>query len=152
MMLISLLIAGALSAVHSKPIGTIGTVTKQETLQKLASGSELVALYSDPAYVNPIYLLNLHGSSSFDQGYDAGFLFGKQIMKNYQNLFDALFKDVAKVEPQLQKLTEMFLDWQWDEYLSNDLTQEYIDEINGLNAGGAAGGSGQVGLASTRYE
>ena len=129
MMLISLLIAGALSAVHSKPIGTIGTVTKQETLQKLASGSELVALYSDPAYVNPIYLLNLHGSSSFDQGYD-----------------------VAKVEPQLQKLTEMFLDWQWDEYLSNDLTQEYIDEINGLNAGGAAGGSGQVGLASTRYE
>ena len=149
-MLLYALIASALYGAYSKPIGTIGTVTKQEPIQKLPSGSELIALYSEPAYVNPIYVLNLHGSTSYDQGYDAAYLFGKQIMKNYQNLFDALFKDLAKIEPQLQKVTEMFLDWQWDSYLSKDLTQPYVDEINGLNAGGAAGGFGPVGLVSTR--
>lgn len=96
----------------STPVGTIGTVTRQETVQKLSSGSELVALYSEPAYVNPIYVLSLHGETSFNQGYDAGYLFGKQIETNYNSLFMSLFKDVEKLEPALKSVTEMFLDWQ----------------------------------------
>jgi hypothetical protein len=110
------------------PAGKMGSVTKQETVRRLDSGSELVALYSEPAYVNPIYLLSLHGSSSYDQGHDAGLLFGNQISENYQSLFLSLFGDI-RIEPALQELTEMFLDWQWDAYLSKDVPQEYLDEV-----------------------
>lgn len=70
--------------VLSKAIGTIGTVTKQEVVSKLDSGSELVALYSEPAYVDPIYILSLHGDKHYDQGVDAGQLFGKEMNSNYQ--------------------------------------------------------------------
>ena len=70
-------------SVAAKDIGLIGTVTKQESIQKMESGSELVALYSEPAYTDPIYLLTLHGSAPYDQGYDAGVLFGKQFADNY---------------------------------------------------------------------
>lgn len=122
----------------ANPIGTIGAVTRQESIQKLKSGSELVALYSEPAYVDPIYVLSLHGTS-FQQGFDAGYLFGKQIITNYNNLFRSLFGDIP-IEPVLQKVTEAFLDWQWDDYLSKQVPQEYMDELDGLKAGGVANG------------
>jgi hypothetical protein len=70
--------------VTAKDIGTIGSVTKQTIVQKLDSGSELVALYSEPAYTDPIYVLSLHGDKSYDQGYDYGVLFGAQTAENYQ--------------------------------------------------------------------
>jgi hypothetical protein len=67
----------------AKDIGTVGTVTSQVSMQKLASGSELVALMSEPAYVDPIYLVSLYGDTSYDQGYDAGVLVGQQFYENY---------------------------------------------------------------------
>ena len=89
------------SLVAAKPVGTIGSVTRQEVVASRDSGSELVALYSDPAYINPIYVLSLHGKTSYDQGIDAGVLMGKQMAKNYQNLFYGLF-GISKIEPLLQ--------------------------------------------------
>ncbi len=77
----SLLLPAAHAAVS---VGTIGTITKQEVVQKLDSGSELVALYSSPSYVDPIYVLSLHGDQYYSQGYDAGILLGKQVNENYQ--------------------------------------------------------------------
>lgn len=50
--------------VAAKPVGTIGSVTRQEVVGSRDSGSELVALYTDPTYVNPIYVLSLHGKTS----------------------------------------------------------------------------------------
>lgn len=78
-----LLSALATSTAVAKDIGTVGTVTSQVSLQKLASGSELVALNSDPAYVDPIYVVSLHGETPYDQGYDAGVLVGQQFYDNY---------------------------------------------------------------------
>ncbi len=54
LMLIVAAVAVALTSVNGDPIGVIGTITKQETVQKLESGSELVEVYSDPTYTNPI--------------------------------------------------------------------------------------------------
>ena len=65
-------------------------------------------------------------------------------------MFDALTKDYAKIEPAIQGVTEAFLDWQWKDYLSKDLTQEYLDEIAGLDAGGSSVGAVNVGVDSTR--
>lgn len=152
MLLASLVASAAFMPVAlSNPVGTIGTVTKQTSIQKLESGSELVALYSDPSYVDPIYVLSLHGTKPYDQGYDAATLFGKQIADNYQNLFDGLFKDMSRLEPKLQPVVEAFLDWQWTSYLSKEVPQEYIDELAGLSAGGIAAGvtSVDVGKASS---
>ena len=154
-MLVFALVAAALTgAAVAKPIGTIGVVSKQEVVQKLDSGSELVKLYTEPAYSsNPIFLLNILGDSSYNQGFDAGMLFGAQHLENYQNLFDALFKALPKglLQPALQKVVEEFMDWQWDSYLSQELPEEYLDELKGLTEGGiAAGVDGDVGVALSR--
>ena len=101
------------------------------------------------------------------QGYDAGVLMGKQTAKNYQvyncflidckkfliilvqNLFYGLFGN-NKIEPALQELTEQFLDWQWDEYLSKDAPQEYMDELSGVQDGGLSIGVADVGKMCSR--
>ena len=74
----------AIQGAVAKPVGTIGTVTRQvkwnlrlklshvwssikESVSRRDSGSELVALYSEPAYVNPIYVLSLRGETSYGQ-------------------------------------------------------------------------------------
>lgn len=80
-------------------------------------------------------------------------LFGAQSLENYQNLFDGLFKalPMGKLEPALQKLTEEFMDWQWNSYLSKQVPQTYMDEIQGLTDGGVAAGlAGDVGVALSR--
>ena len=100
------------ASTSTTPVGTIGTVTRQESVTKLETGSELVALYSEPAYVNPIYVLNLHGETSHQQGYDAGVLFGKQFQENYDSLLHSLLGDFSRLEDSLTNLIEVFLDWQ----------------------------------------
>lgn len=137
MLLFSFVLGSLLSSnsVSAGNIGTIGSVSSQKSLKKLSSGSELVALYSQPAYEQPIYLLNIYGDSSYNQGVDAAILFGSETIVNYQHLFDALFKDYPKLEPKLQQITEEFMDWQWNKYLSKDVPQEYLDELKGLTDG-----------------
>jgi hypothetical protein len=85
--MISTLFLSALAATAStavaKDIGTVGEVTSQVSMQKLDSGSELFALNSEPAYVDPIYVVSLYGDTPYDQGYDAGVLVGQQFADNY---------------------------------------------------------------------
>ena len=135
---------------ESKPVGTIGAVTKQEVQQKLDTGSELVALYSEPAYENPIYVMSLHGDTSYQQGFDAGVLFGKQFEENYNSLLHSLLGDFPKLEDSLTELIELFLDWQWSSYLSVDVPQEYMDELNGLGDGGLTIGVKDLSLMTSR--
>lgn len=135
---VSSLAAAATAVVGAKDIGTIGTVTDQVSMQKLASGSELVALTSTPAYTDPIYVVSLYGDTPYEQGYDAGVLVGQQFADNYHNLLSGLFGPYPKLEPTLTKLTEEFLDWQWTDYLSKEVPQEYMDELSGLAAGSLA--------------
>ncbi len=66
-----------------------------------------------------------------------------------QNLFYGLFGN-NKIEPALQELTEMFLDWQWDEYLSKDAPQEYMDELSGIQDGALSIGVADVGKMCSR--
>lgn len=51
-------------------------------------------------------------------------------------MLDALFGDYPKLEPTFIELTEWFMDWQWDDYLSVQVPQEYFDELDGVKAGG----------------
>lgn len=147
--------AAMLTAVSAKagktmPVGTIGEVSRQESVLKLQTGSELVALYSEPAYANPIYLLNLHGDTSLQQGFDAGVLFGRQFQENYNNLLHTLFGDFPKLEDSFVEITELFLDWQWSSYLSVGVPQEYLDELSGLKEGGLSVGVADLDLITER--
>lgn len=116
-------VAAAVSS-STTPVGTIGTVTRQESVIKLETGSELVALYSEPAYVNPIYVLNLHGETSHQQGHDAGVLFGRQFQENYVSLLHSLLGDFSRLEESLTELIEVFLDWQVSHCYSRALLRD----------------------------
>ena len=61
----------------------------------------------------------------------------------------SLFGDI-KIEPLLQSLTENFLDWQWDSYLSKQVPQEYMDELSGIEDGANDVGVANVGKFSSR--
>ena len=64
----------------------------------------------------------------------------------------ALFKDLpAPLEPSLQAVTEAFLQWQWNDYLSVEVPEEYLEEIRGLEDGGASIGIKGVGAMITKY-
>ena len=69
-----------------------------------------------------------------------------------QNLFLALFGDIP-VEPILQHVVELFLDWQWTDYLSKDVSADLMEELEGLKAGGVAVGQAvpNLSLVSSRY-
>jgi hypothetical protein len=137
------------ASVLADGIGTIGKVTQQTVLGKLESGSQFVQLDTEPAYADPVYILNLRGEP-YNQGYDAGVLVGEQWDENYQSLFTSFFKDFEDIEPLLQKVTEAFLDWQWADYLSQQVPQEYLDELRGLKEGGESIGVPDLDLKSSR--
>ena len=49
-------------------------------------------------------------------------------------------------------LTEAFLDWQWSDYLCKQVPQEYMDELDGLRAGGEEVGVSDLDKMTSRYQ
>eukprot|EP01112_Ceratiomyxa_fruticulosa_P004730 TRINITY_DN15272_c0_g1_i1.p1 TRINITY_DN15272_c0_g1~~TRINITY_DN15272_c0_g1_i1.p1 ORF type:complete len:494 (-),score=86.02 TRINITY_DN15272_c0_g1_i1:61-1542(-) len=85
----------------------------------------------------PIYLADIHGGSSYDLGYSYGYLLGNQSIENY----DALLTSALPATFERDAF-EVFLDWQWNDYLSKQVPQEFIDEMSGVGDGAAAAGFG----------
>eukprot|EP01100_Stratorugosa_tubuloviscum_P012094 TRINITY_DN557_c0_g1_i1.p1 TRINITY_DN557_c0_g1~~TRINITY_DN557_c0_g1_i1.p1 ORF type:complete len:525 (-),score=215.46 TRINITY_DN557_c0_g1_i1:25-1539(-) len=79
-------------------------------------------------YDDPILILNLRGSN-FQRGYDYGYLLSDAIQFN----FNSLVNTVVTVEWQ-QELIFKFLDDQWTNYLSKQVTSSFIEEIQGIAA------------------
>jgi hypothetical protein len=124
---------------NNSPGSDIQPISKVKLLKTGLKGSKLYQIDSDNSiYDNPPYLLNLAaGLSSFDQGFDNGYLLGDSYIENYDSLMKALLGD-SWWEPVAQALLGKFLDYQWNNYLSKQLPQEYLDEISGITEGGRA--------------
>jgi hypothetical protein len=103
-------------------------------------GSSLYQLKTEGSvYEDAPYLINLTAKTSYEQGYDAGFLLGKMFVENYNNLMVSMLGN-EWWEPAVTKLISVVLEWQWNDYLKKQVPQEYLDELLGMTAGGRAAG------------
>lgn len=102
-------------------------------------GSKLYSLQNQGSmYEDPVYVLELHGTA-YQQGYDAGLLFGKEFEENYDNLMTGLLGN-EWWEPAVAKIVGEFLRWQWRDWLSKQVPEEYFEELRGLTDGAYAAG------------
>eukprot|EP01121_Diplochlamys_sp_Union-15-3_P022670 TRINITY_DN972_c0_g1_i1.p1 TRINITY_DN972_c0_g1~~TRINITY_DN972_c0_g1_i1.p1 ORF type:complete len:422 (-),score=61.99 TRINITY_DN972_c0_g1_i1:2-1267(-) len=102
------------------------------TLVNSHNQSRLYTIQDGGAYDKPVYLLDLHGTH-YQMGYDYGVIFGSAIESTYQKFLANL---IPKTWEQIS--LEFFLDWQWTDYLSLQITQEFRDELRGLRDAGIA--------------
>jgi len=152
-LLVVLQVCGAAVPVHDD-IPAPGSLIQSSVSYDLAKtgpkGSKLYNVVGQTVYDDAIQLIDLTAPSSFDQGYDMGFLLGAASIENYDAVVTYLLGDEWWVPP-VAKAMNKFLDWQWDNYLSKEVPAEYLDEIKGLTAGGkAARVKGDVGLTASR--
>jgi len=122
------------------PGSDIQTPTGAKLLSQGPKGSSLYSLSApNSVYGDAPYVLDLTTSSSYNQGFDTGYLLGVPYVENYDSLMKALLGD-AWWEPAVASQLGKFLDWQWREYLSVQVPQEYLDELKGMTDGGYAAG------------
>ena len=140
---ITLLSCSWLAAASSmSPGGDIGSTPA--TLVPLRTGPYKSVLYqlesAGSVYQNTTLpmLIDLSASSSYYQGYDYGYLLGKEGLDNYEFLMQSLLGDAYG--PLLMDAINAFLDYQWDNYLSVALPAYMVEEIAGMTAGGEASG------------
>jgi hypothetical protein len=77
-------------------------------------------------------LLDLRAESAFQQGFDYASLLGEACAENWDAVMKSLLGD--NYGPIGKRIAESWLDKQWNKYLSNDLPQDYLDEISGMSA------------------
>eukprot|EP00050_Salpingoeca_kvevrii_P017702 m.67473 g.67473 ORF g.67473 m.67473 type:complete len:503 (-) comp7682_c0_seq2:947-2455(-) len=100
-------------------------------------------LSSDAVYGTPVYVADLHGSR-YEMGYD----YGKMLAHELSEVYDVFLKSLIGsewYEPEVAALVGAALDWQWRDFLSAQVPSEYLEELQGLQAGGAAAGVHNVG-------
>lgn len=153
MSLILLIVAVCVMLVAgSMPGSDIQSLSSYTLLKTGKFGSQLYSVdapNSDYASY-PVKLLDLHGPTSFSQGFDAGALLGNEFVDSYDSLLKALLGD-EWWEPAAAALVGKVLDWQWDDYLSKQVPEEYIEELKGLTAGGfSIGIKHEVGRLASR--
>ena len=126
---------------NNAPGSDIQTQSVLTLLKRGPKGSKLYQVNSDNSnYDDAPYLLNMApGLSSYDQGFDNGFLLGNQYAENYDNLIIALIGDEWWEKP-VQALISKFLDYEWKNFMSKQVPQEYLDELSGMTAGGHLAG------------
>ena len=83
----------------------------------------------------PLKLIELVGSH-YKVGYDHAVLLGNEIVFTYQ----AFFKTLIPKQWQLIVL-EMFLDWQFNSYVSKQMQPEFKEELLGIRDGGYSTGN-----------
>jgi len=129
---------------HSCDASTVGysqsNVTSYNQMGK-SNNSTLynVTLSNDP-YEYPIYLIDLWGDRT-TMGYDYGVLLGAQIVDCYNTFFSSIFKEAGVPKylvPLLERAIKLLLDWQWNNWLSVQVTPELLQELDGIEQGGNA--------------
>ena len=74
-------------------------------------------------------------------GYDYGVLLGAQIVDCYNTFFSSIFKEAGVPKylvPLLERAIKLLLDWQWNNWLSVQVTPELLQELDGIEQGGNA--------------
>eukprot|EP01132_Coremiostelium_polycephalum_P004340 gene4340-5432_t len=118
-------------------------VDSQPTLTLLNKNSQVYTL-SSPGYQDPILIGNFTGSH-YEIGYAAGYMLANEAYNNYESILKAILPFWAERE-----ILEMFLDWQWRDFLSKQFTQNYLDEIQGFDDGASDSGFTKLGKSISR--
>ena len=74
-------------------------------------------------------------------GYDYAFLLATQIEKNYNAMMNSIVEESGMgwaIQQVLKDILSSFLDWQWNDYLSLQLPNQYNEELQGILDGGIA--------------
>eukprot|EP01034_Spumella_vulgaris_P024804 gene24804-31185_t len=122
---------------HSPPGSDIQTPTAATLVKTGPYGSKLYKFeVAGSVYADAPQLIDLTASSLWQQGYDHGYLLGKESKANFDNLMFALLGD----NKALTEVVNIFIDWQWNSFLSKQLPDEYKQELEGMSAGGKAAG------------
>eukprot|EP00163_Fabomonas_tropica_P025887 TRINITY_DN4578_c0_g2_i1.p1 TRINITY_DN4578_c0_g2~~TRINITY_DN4578_c0_g2_i1.p1 ORF type:complete len:554 (+),score=148.91 TRINITY_DN4578_c0_g2_i1:61-1722(+) len=103
------------------------------TQLKTSNASTLYAV-NTTGYDTPIYLIDLSGSRT-QIGYDYGIMVAPWIEANYKALLGFILGTSLKAEAE-QAILGLFMDWQWDKYLSQQCPDEYLQEIAGITTAG----------------
>lgn len=141
LLLLPFLLLLVVDAQALKPGADIQNVEDYALLKTGPHGSKLFAI-NVPAstYSKDVpMLLDLTAPSSYLQGFDTGYLLGKESVENWNALMVSLVGDVW-YEPAVASLVNRFADNQWDDFLSVQAPQEYKDELQGMTKGGFAAG------------
>ena len=78
----------------------------------------------------PVKLLDLHGSH-FEAGYAYAKLMAKEISFTYKTFMHSALKNEVEI-----KAIELFLDWQYESFVSKQLPMEFLEELRGIDKGG----------------
>jgi len=97
-------------------------------------GKSTLYRIEDDSYSPKPYLISVYGSH-YEIGYDYAFLLAPKMLQTYNLFFDGQLPDLAE-----RLALEAFLDWQWDFFLSVQLTDGFKDEIRGIRDAGNAQG------------
>jgi len=133
------LLAILLQCVTASTVGYSHSNITSYNLMGKSNNSTLynITLSNDP-YEFPIYFIDLWGDRT-TMGNDYGVLLGTQIVDCYNLFFSNLLKDAGVPRflfPILEKAIGLFLDWQWDNWLSKQVTPELMQELDGIEQGG----------------
>lgn len=131
------------------PGGDIQSPAGQTLLGTGPKGSKLYSLSVENSnYDYAPYVLDLTAKTHFDQGYDTGYLMGDAFLENYSSLMVSMLGN-DWWEPPVQKLISLFLEWQWKDYMSQQVPKEYMEELAGMTVGGREKGvKGDVGAVA----
>jgi hypothetical protein len=140
-LIVVLAVVASVLSQNPVPGSDIQDVSNYTLLKTGKFGSKLYSLDApNSSYADyPVKLIDLHGASYYAQGFDAAMLLADEMAENYNNLMVALLGS-EWWEPAAAEVVGLFLDWQWNDYLSKQVPQDFMDEIAGLAAGGFAAG------------
>jgi hypothetical protein len=140
-LIVVLAVVASVLSQNPVPGSDIQDVSNYTLLKTGKFGSKLYSLDApNSSYADyPVKLIDLHGASYYAQGFDAAMLLADEMAENYNSLMVALLGS-EWWEPAAAEVVGLFLDWQWNDYLSKQVPQDFMDEIAGLAAGGFAAG------------
>ncbi|KAF2069422.1 hypothetical protein CYY_009257 [Polysphondylium violaceum] len=99
---------------------------------------------SSSGYQDPIFVANLTGTH-YEIGYAMGYFLAEEALENFESLLK-----VAIPYGFERDALKLFLDWQWKDYLSKQITQNYLDEIQGFYDGAKGAGFDKLENAITQ--
>eukprot|EP00051_Salpingoeca_urceolata_P032044 m.14029 g.14029 ORF g.14029 m.14029 type:complete len:505 (+) comp4721_c0_seq1:1601-3115(+) len=113
------------------------------------SNSSLCALLAPGQnYQTHALVINLRGDTRYQQGFDYGYLLSDHIFEVY-NTFLASLLGTGVVADAIKLALGEALDWQWNDYLSQELPADFVQEIEGISAGAEAAGAKHLVKAGT---
>jgi hypothetical protein len=135
-------VAGLLLAFVSVSLAEFAPTIVFPDTPVLVASQGTSSLYSIGAagYDDPILLVDLHGSSRYELGYAYGYLLANQSAANYAALMNYLSKDAL-----VQEVVELFMDYEYEQFLGKHLPAAFVEESNGLAAGGKDAGQPNLG-------